>query len=123
MPLIEIKALKPRADVDAGRALKNAAWELAKVLGVPPEKVRAVWIPVECYAEGDKTISEQPSDTHPPIVSVYAFEGRPPALVEKAILCVAENVCRDLKLAPGNVWVHYTSMGAGTLYIAGAMKT
>ncbi|MBI3550968.1 MAG: hypothetical protein HY077_00495 [Elusimicrobia bacterium] len=124
MPLIEIKALPPRHAADASRTLKNAACELAKVLGVPPEKVRAVWTQLAPghYAEGADAPEKAQLGTHPPVVHITCFEGRPPELVEKAIECVADNVCRDLLLAPGNAFVTYTEVRAGRLFVSGAMK-
>jgi phenylpyruvate tautomerase PptA (4-oxalocrotonate tautomerase family) len=125
MPLIEITALPPRSGADASRALKNAAWELSKVLGVPLEKVRAVWVSLAPghYAEGGSVPDASQSDSHPPIVRIGCFEGRSPEVIEKAIKIVVDSVCRDLKLAPGNAFVYYDEFSKGRLFASGAMKT
>jgi phenylpyruvate tautomerase PptA (4-oxalocrotonate tautomerase family) len=125
MPLIEIKSLPPKNPSDAARTVKNAAWELAKVLGVPAEKVRAVWTSVGPghYAEGADTPDHAQLGSHPPIVHITCFEGRSAELVEKAIRVVAENVCRDLALAPGNAFVIYHEVEKGRLFVGGAMKS
>jgi len=124
MPLIEIKALPPRSASDVSTTLKNAAWELAKVLGVPPEKVRAVWVNLEPghYAEGADAPKQAQLGSHPPIVHITCFEGRSPDVIEKAIRCVADNVCRDLALSPGNAFVVYHEAKKGTLFASGDMK-
>lgn len=124
MPIIEIKALKQHSQGDIPRALKNVTWELAKVLGVPPQAVRAIWTTLQpdYYAEGGDAAPDQRLATHPPIVSITAFAGRPPELVEKAIRCVADNLCHDLALAPGNIFVTYVESPGGRMFTNGAFK-
>ena len=125
MPLIEIKALPPRSEGAAARAVKNAACELAKVFGLPPEKIRAVFFELKPghYAEGADAPESAQLGTHPPFVTITCFEGRPPELVEKAIRAVADNVCRDLGLSPGNAFVTYNAVAKGRLFVNGDMKT
>jgi phenylpyruvate tautomerase PptA (4-oxalocrotonate tautomerase family) len=124
MPLIEIKSLPPRSGADPSAALKNATWEVSKVLGVPPEKIRAIWVGLEPghYADAATTADQSQSGTHPPVVRLSCFEGRSQELIEKAIRAVADSVTRDLKLAPGNAWVFYEEMKSGRLFVDGAIK-
>jgi phenylpyruvate tautomerase PptA (4-oxalocrotonate tautomerase family) len=124
MPLIEIKSLPPRSGADPSAALKNATWEVSKVLGVAPEKIRAVWVALEPghYADAATLADASQSGTHPPVVHLSCFEGRPPELIEKVVRAVADSVGRDLKVAPGNVWVYYEELKAGRLFVDGAIK-
>ena len=125
MPIIEIKSLPPRADADVSRAVKNVSWEVAKVLGVPPEVVRAVWTPVapEHYAEGGTLGKEQGQWTHPPIVTITAAPGRSQELIENAIRCAAECLAKDLALPLENIFVSYNEAAPGRLFTKGAFKS
>ena len=72
------------------------------------------------YSEGGDAPGEQPRETHPPLVSLVAFEGRPSELVERMLTCVADTLVRELDLAPGNVFVTYDEARAGRIYTGGA---
>jgi hypothetical protein len=101
--------------------LARVATALAGLLGERPEDTWATWEQLEpgCYAEGAATPDEQPRATHPPLVSIVAFEGRPPELVERMLVCVAETLARELELEPGNVFVRYEEALSGRVYDGG----
>lgn len=124
MPIIEIRSLPPRAQGDVSRAVKNVSWELAKILGVPADAVKAVWTPIapEHYAEGGNLATEQSQWTHAPIVTLTAMTGRPQELIEKALGCAAECLAKDLSLPVENVLVWYNELPSGRLLTKGAFK-
>ncbi len=72
-----------------------------------------------CYSEGGDAPATQPHATHPPIVRILAFEGRPPDLVERVLTDVADAVVRELGLAAGNAFVHWETLQAGMVYTGG----
>lgn len=63
----------------------------------------------------------QPRATHPPLVRVIAYEGRPPEVVERMLVTVAETLARELRLEPGNVFVRFEEATAGRLYTGGGI--
>jgi phenylpyruvate tautomerase PptA (4-oxalocrotonate tautomerase family) len=120
MPIVRIKAL-PQADVDITAVVTAVAVELAEVLGEAPEGTWATWETIASghYAEGQVAPTIQPSATHPPLVSVLAFEGRPAELIEHMLMCVADVLVRELRLEPGNVFVTYDEARSGRVYDGG----
>ncbi|MGH3103991.1 MAG: tautomerase family protein [Gaiellaceae bacterium] len=94
---------------------------LADLLGEPPHGTWATWEAIRpgSYAEGAETPDRQPASTHPPLVSVLAFEGRPAELVERMLVCVADTLVRELGLEPGNVFVTYDEVASGRVYDGG----
>jgi phenylpyruvate tautomerase PptA (4-oxalocrotonate tautomerase family) len=121
MPVVRIRALPQPVLVDPRSVLGAVTTALAEVLGERPEGTWATWeqLPPGCYAEGTVAPDEQPRATHPPLVSVTAFEGRPPELVERMLVCVAETLARELELEPGNVFVTYEEATSGRVYDGG----
>ena len=124
MPIVEIAALPQRAHVNVARTLESVSSELAKVLGVRPQAVKAIWtsLPPNHYAEGGAAAAEQPPRTHPPLASITALSGRPPELIEKAIACVAEALAKELGLPLENLLVVYHEIPPGRLFTNGALK-
>jgi phenylpyruvate tautomerase PptA (4-oxalocrotonate tautomerase family) len=61
----------------------------------------------------------QPATTHPPLVRVIAFEGRPAEQVAALVRCVATTLARELTLEEGNVFVVYEEARPGRLYTGG----
>jgi hypothetical protein len=94
---------------------------LADLLGERPEGTWSTWETIDSgrYAEGELAPAEQPRATHPPLVSLLAFEGRSPEHVERMLVCVAETLARELDLDPGNVFVIYEEARSGRLYDGG----
>lgn len=121
IPVLRIRALPQPEGVDVAAVLGRVSLALADLLGEPPAGTWATWETIEAgrYAEGDDAPVEQPRSTHPPIVSLLAFEGRAPELVEGMLVCVAETLARELELELGNVFVTYDEARSGRLYDGG----
>jgi phenylpyruvate tautomerase PptA (4-oxalocrotonate tautomerase family) len=121
MPVIEVSALPQRDGVDAAAAASAVATAVAALLGEEPQGTWVVWRTLEpgCYVEGDDAPALQPRATHPPLVEVVTFEGRPPELVERLLVAVAETLGRELGLEQGNVFVRWVEATAGRLYSGG----
>jgi phenylpyruvate tautomerase PptA (4-oxalocrotonate tautomerase family) len=121
VPVVRIRALRQPGLVDTSAVLGRVTTALAEVLGERPEGTWATWEQLEpgAYAEGAVAPDEQPPATHPPLVSIRAFEGRPPELVERMLVCVAETLAAELGLEPGNVFVTYDEVASGRVYDGG----
>jgi phenylpyruvate tautomerase PptA (4-oxalocrotonate tautomerase family) len=121
VPVVRIRALRQPGLVDTGAVLACVTTVLAEVLGERPEGTWATWeeLGPGAYAEGPVAPDEQPKGTHPPLVSVLAFEGRPAEVVERMLTSVAETLARELELEPGNVFVTYEEVRSGRLYDGG----
>jgi phenylpyruvate tautomerase PptA (4-oxalocrotonate tautomerase family) len=121
MPVVRIRALPQPDGVDVVAVLGRVSVALADLLGERPAGTWATWDTIEPgrYAEGEDAPPEQPRATHPPLVSVLAFEGRAPELVERMLVCVAETLAAELELEPGNVFVTYEEARSGRLYTGG----
>lgn len=121
MPVIAIRALPQPQAVKVPAVLSVVATELAQLLGEEPQGTWATWETIEPgrYSEGSDTPTTQPRHTHPPVVTVTAFEGRPPELVERMLRCVAETLARELGLGEGNVFVTYDEARSGRIYTGG----
>jgi phenylpyruvate tautomerase PptA (4-oxalocrotonate tautomerase family) len=121
VPVVRIRALPQPGPVDIAAALSSVATELAALLGEEPQGTWATWETIEPgrYAEGSDSPTTQPRHTHPPLVTVTAFEGRPAELVEQMLTCVAGTVARELDLGDGNVFVTYDEVQSGRVYTGG----
>lgn len=124
MPVVEIRALPQRDGVDIDAALKAVTTELAALLNEEPSGTWATWeeIVPGCYVEGGDAPHEQPRSTHPPLVRVTAFEGRPPELVAAMLEAVADVLAHRLELERGNVFVLYEEARAGRLFTGGEVR-
>lgn len=123
MPVIEISALPQRDGVDPKTALHDVTRAVAAVLDEDARGTWATWRTIESgqYAEGSDAPHVQPRATHPPLVRVIAFEGRPADLVERVLLAVADVLAGALGIEPGNVFVRYEQVTAGRLYTGGSI--
>jgi hypothetical protein len=123
VPIVEITALPQGEGVDVSVALTAVATELAAALGEEPRGTWATWRTLEPggYAEATDAPAVQPRATHPPLVRVIAYEGRPPEVVERMLVTVAESLARELRLEPGNVFVRFEEATAGRLYTGGGI--
>jgi hypothetical protein len=121
MLVVRIAALPQQPAVDVEAVLAAVTRELATLLGEEPAGSWATWDTIEPgrYSEGGVAPSFQPADTHPPLVTVVSFEGRPAALVGRMLTCVAETLGRELGLEPGNVFVTYEEARSGRLFTGG----
>jgi phenylpyruvate tautomerase PptA (4-oxalocrotonate tautomerase family) len=123
MPVVRISALPQPGGLEPERALAAVTHALADLLGEEPTGTWATWdeIPPGRYVEGGDAPALQPAATHPPLVEVIAFEGRPPDLVERVLTTVAEVLESELRLERGNVFVRYVEAASGRLYTGGAV--
>jgi hypothetical protein len=124
MPVIDIRALPQASDADVPAALSNACLAVAAAAGIKPTAVFATWTTINpgCFVEGGKPADIQPKATHPPIVTLTAFEGRTPEMVEKMIMGAVNALTTHLKLAPGNVFLTYTEAKSGMIHTGGQIK-
>jgi phenylpyruvate tautomerase PptA (4-oxalocrotonate tautomerase family) len=122
VPILAIRAL-PQPGADVGAVLAAVTRELAALLGEKPRDVWATWeeIPPGRFSEGGEAPATQPRGTHPPLVELAAFEGRPPELVPRMLELVAEVLARELRLEAGNVFVRYHEDLGGRLYSGGSI--
>ena len=124
MPIVQVTALRQRVGVDVGAVSQALAAAVSGELGEEPSGTWVTWqtLPAGAYREGvDDAPLEQPPATHPPIVRVSAFEGRPPELVARVLSAVAGTIVRELALQPGNAFVVWEELQAGRLHTGGGM--
>lgn len=121
MPVIEIKALQQKEWISVPIVLKKLATKIAQVIGDQDKKVWATWDTVkpEHYVEGTVESPHQPAGTHPPIVKIIAFEGRPQELIDKMMAAVAELLVKELELEAGNVFITYQELPSGHVFDGG----
>lgn len=121
MPVIEIKALPQKEWISVPNVIKKLSAKVAQVIGEEPKHVWSTWetIKSEHYIEDNHESPLQPSGTHPPIVKILAFEGRPQELVEKLMSTVAEVLVKELELEPGNVFILYQELRSGHVFDGG----
>lgn len=121
MPVVRIRALQQPESVAIAAALSAVATELAELLGEEPQGTWATWETIQPghYAEGSDVPTTQPRHTHPPLVTVTAFEGRSDELVGRMLTCVAKTLVRELGLGEGNVFVTYDEAHSGGIYTGG----
>ena len=124
MPIFEIKALQQKTGVNTREAMKKLCKEIASLMKLPEHQVWATWHSIESgdFIEGGNSAEVQPDSTHPPIVNLIAFEGRSPELMEQVILKAAEILSTELKLSPGNIYMHFTETGTGRTYSGGQLR-
>jgi phenylpyruvate tautomerase PptA (4-oxalocrotonate tautomerase family) len=119
--VIEVTALPQRDGVDVASAAQALGAAVAMVLDEDPRETWVVWRTLEPgrYAEGGDAPDVQPRSTHPPLVTVVAYEGRPADLVGRILAAVADTLAAQLELEPGNVFVRWSEATAGRLYAGG----
>jgi hypothetical protein len=124
MPIFEIKALPQKMGIDPQVVMKKLCLEIATVMKIPEHQVWATWDPIlpGHYVEGGVSADVQPNSTHPPIINLIAFEGRPDSLMEKVIIRAAEVLSAELKLEKGNVYIQFTETRSGRTYVGGELK-
>lgn len=124
MPIVQVTALRQRVGVDLDAVSKALAVAVSRELGEEPSGTWVTWQTLlpGAYREGvgDAPL-EQPAATHPPLVRVSAFEGRPPELVSRVLSAVAGTVVRELGLEPGNAFVVWDELRAGRVHTGGGM--
>jgi phenylpyruvate tautomerase PptA (4-oxalocrotonate tautomerase family) len=121
MPLIEIKALPQRTNLDIPTTIAKVAAELAELLHLPPEKF---WVTWQVLHGGHYTIGKlapplQPYNTHPPIVTVYALAGLPQNVIELILKRLGKVLSTDLQIDPANIHIMFVENVAGRVYSGG----
>ncbi len=119
MPVIQVEALPQAPGIDVEQALGQACAAVAALLEEEPSGTWATWRTLEHYVEGRDGPAMQPPSTHPPLVRVIAFEGRPAEQVAGLLRCVATVLARELGLEEGNVFVVFEEAHPGRLYTGG----
>ena len=124
MPIFEIKALPQKKDIDPQVVMKKLCQEIAALMKLSENQVWAIWEPIlpGHYVEGGNSAELQPESTHPPIVNLISFEGRPEQLMERVIVKTAEVLSRELKLENGNVYVQFSETRSGRTFVGGELK-
>ena len=95
--------------------------EVAAAIGTEPRGAWATWQELSPghYVEGDVAADVQPGGSHPPLVRVIAFEGRPPELIEAMLETAARVLERELGLGEGNVFATYEEARSGRVHDGG----
>lgn len=124
MPIFEIKALPQKQGVNQHAVMKKLCQEIAALMKLPEHQVWATWQPIAPgnYVEGGKGAEVQPESTHPPIVNLIAFEGRPESLMEQVIIRAADILSSELKLERGNVYLQFSETKSGRTYTGGELR-
>ncbi|MBI4727286.1 hypothetical protein HY768_08730 [candidate division TA06 bacterium] len=122
MPIIEIKALPQKEEVDTAEALKTICVRLADKMGIEPKQVWATWTTIApgSYIEGEAQAKAQPYATHPPLVNMMAFEGKSDSEIETAMLTIAEELAKHLQIDPENIFIKYDETKSGRVFTGGA---
>lgn len=121
MPILEVRALPPPVPERVPEILQQLCRATADALQCDRDGVWATWetIAPGRYVEGDRPASTQPAGTHPPLVRVLLFEGRPPSLVRAMLGSIARTLAASLGIEEGNVFVHVEILAAGTVHAGG----
>jgi phenylpyruvate tautomerase PptA (4-oxalocrotonate tautomerase family) len=124
MPVIQIRALPQQPGVDVATTMKRSTAVVAELMKAPPQAVFCTWetIPAGQYVEGDRDASVQPRNTHPPQVSLLAFEGRTSETIEKTLEALADVLCEGLRLERGNAFISFNEVLSGRIYTGGKVK-
>jgi phenylpyruvate tautomerase PptA (4-oxalocrotonate tautomerase family) len=126
MPIVQVTALRQRVGADLGAVSAAIAVAVGGELGEDPARTWVTWQTLDAgtYREGlDAAPAVQPESTHPPLVRISAFEGRPPELVECVLSAVAGTLVRELGLDPGNVFVFWDELRAGRVHTGGTIPS
>lgn len=125
MPILEIKALPQKPDIDVTACLKAICCAVADAVSIPRNHIWGTWESIKPghYVEGDKSADVQMRSTHPPLVNVIAFEGRSQEDIETMIFATAKAVAQALAIAPENVFLTYTEVKSGKVFTGGKIRS
>jgi phenylpyruvate tautomerase PptA (4-oxalocrotonate tautomerase family) len=124
VPIVQVIALRQRVGLDLDAVSRALVLAVATELGEDPAGTWVTWQILEpgAYREGDAPPpTEQPPATHPPLVRISAFEGRPTETVARVLSAVAGTLVRELGLEPGNAHVVWDELRAGHVHTGGFM--
>ena len=124
MPVIHVRALPQPAIVDIQRVLKDIACAVAIATSMPAHRVFATWETIQngWFVEGETAAATQQKATHPPIVSLTAFEGRSSETIRKMITAIADTLAKHLPIEAGNAFISYIEAKSGQIFTGGAIK-
>ena len=123
MPVIQINALPQHEKVNVTAVLAALTTEVARIMDLPARQVWATWqwIEPKFYVEGDVPAVVQPTDTHPPLVNIIAYQGRSPEMIKQVLESIADTLCTQLGTEPGNAFITYTEATSGRVYTGGSV--
>lgn len=125
MPILHVRLLPQASEVDVAEVMRATCDRVAAVLVIPKSSVWATWEFVKAgqYVEGDIAAELQPPGTHPPIVTVTMFEGRPAEVIASVLTAVAKCLCEGLGVEMGNAFITYHEAKPGQTYTGGAIRS
>ncbi len=123
MPVIQINALPQHEKVNVTAVLSALTTEVARIMDLPTRQVWATWqwIEPKFYVEGDVPATVQPTDTHPPLVNIIAYQGRSPEMIKQVLESIADTLCMQLEMESGNAFITYTEATSGRVYTGGSV--
>lgn len=120
---VEILALPQRDGTDISALVGELSLLIASELGEEGSFTKwVIWRTVEPgqYSNGKAEPAVQPRETHPPYVTVYAFESpEREARRERVMTAIGEFVSDGLGLEPGNAVVNWFDIRVGYAYYHG----
>lgn len=121
MPVISIKSLPFKNEVNIPEILIKLNNETAQAIGYQPHHIWSFWEFIEAhnYAVGDKTSGFTTENTHSPIVNVISFEGKSKDHIEKMLKTIAAVLAEELKIEIGNIFITYTEASSGRVFDGG----
>ncbi len=119
MPVLHIRALPQKENVDIQSALKKTTVAISEAYGCDPKQVWATWQELSpgFYVEGSNNADIQPESTHPPIGELICFEGKSLPEIERVLKVASSTLSKELGI-PGNIFITYREAKSGQV-IAG----
>lgn len=119
MPVLHIRALPQKENVDIQSALKKTTVAISEAYGCDPKHVWATWQELSpgFYVEGSNNADIQPESTHPPIGELICFEGKSSEQIKKVLHAAAATLSKELGILD-NIFITYREAKSGQV-IAG----
>lgn len=125
MPVVRIMALPQPPTFNLDRLMQQLCTRLADIDRTEPRHWWATWQTIEpgAYVEGSAPAPRtQPPGSHPPLVTIEAFTGRSPDVVEQLLAALAQVLCDGLGMEPGNVFATWTELQPGRVFTGGDIR-
>jgi phenylpyruvate tautomerase PptA (4-oxalocrotonate tautomerase family) len=121
MPIIQIKALPQKPEIEISKVIKAITTEVSKSTNIPLSNLWVTWetLAEHHYIEGIETTSVQPFNSHPPLINIISYVGKPAKLQEAILTSVGRTVTKELQIDPGNCFIVYSEVKAGHVYDGG----
>ena len=122
MPIVQIRALPQKNNVDVTAAMKRLCEEVASIYGCVSQQVWATWETIQpgYYLVGDVGADTQPHSSHPPLVNLVC-SGKSPEMIEKLLDRGSKVLSEELQI-PGNVYMTYTEAESGEIFTGGSVR-